>query len=74
MAGASGAEMPPEKISLIFGMTLYEADPEVMANTLSLLPSEVRTMFEERGPRDFAVYSERVHGTPTPCRSAPPKF
>ena len=71
MAGASGAEMPPEKISLIFGMTLYEADPEVMENTLSLLPSEVRTMFEERGPRDFAVYSERIHGTPAPCRSAP---
>jgi hemerythrin-like domain-containing protein len=73
MAGASGAEMPSEKISLIFGMTLYEADTEVMENTLSSLPSDVRTMFDERGPRDFAVYSQRIHGTPAPRRSSPPK-
>jgi hemerythrin-like domain-containing protein len=73
MAGASGAKMSPEKIPLIFGMTLHEADPQVMENTLSALPSEVRAMLEERGPRDFAAYSQRVHGAPAPRRSAPLK-
>jgi hemerythrin-like domain-containing protein len=71
MSGATGAALPPGKMPLVFGMTLYEADPEVMENTLSSLPSEVRAMLEEQGTRDFAVHSERVHGTPTPRRSAP---
>jgi hemerythrin-like domain-containing protein len=71
MASASGAALPPGKMPLIFGMTQYEADPEVMANTLSALPPEVRTMLEEQGARDFAAHSERIHGTPTPRRGAP---
>ncbi|MFF3748948.1 hemerythrin domain-containing protein [Streptomyces sp. NPDC002018] len=71
MAGTSGAGLPPGKMPLVFGMTLYEADPEVIENTLSSLPSEVRTLLQEQGTRDFAMYSERVHGTSTPCRSAP---
>ncbi|MFJ2648132.1 dioxygenase [Streptomyces sp. NPDC087420] len=72
MAGTSGAGLPPGSMPLVFGMTLYEADPEVIENTLSSLPSEVRTLLREQGARDFATYSERVHGTPTPRRSAPP--
>jgi hemerythrin-like domain-containing protein len=73
MAGSTGAALPPEKMPLVFGMTLYEANPEVIENTLSSLPSEVRTMLEEQGPRDFAAHSKHVHGTPTPHRSAPLK-
>jgi hemerythrin-like domain-containing protein len=73
MAGATGAELPPGKMPLVFGMTLYEADPAVIEETLSRLPSGVRTVLEEQGPRDFAAHSERVHGTPAPSRSAPPK-
>ena len=72
MSGAAGGGLPPGKMPLIFAMTLYEADPEVIENTLGTLPHEVRTMLQEQGPRDFAAYSERVHGTPTPRRSIPP--
>jgi hemerythrin-like domain-containing protein len=72
MAGASGAAISAEKVPLVFGMTLYEADPEVMENTLSTLPPAMRKLLEEQGPRDFAAHSERVHGTSTPRRSTQP--
>jgi hemerythrin-like domain-containing protein len=70
MSGASGSGLPPGSMPLVFGMTLYEADPEVIENTLSALPLGVRTMLEDQGTREFAEHSLRVHGTPTPARSA----
>jgi hypothetical protein len=71
MAHHSGAGMPPGKMSLIFGMTLYEADPSVMEETLSNLPAEVRATLQEEGIRAYAEYASRIHGTATPRRSGP---
>jgi hemerythrin-like domain-containing protein len=71
MAHHSGAGMPAGKLSLIFGMTLYEADPEVMDETLASLPPEVRATLEDEGLRAYARYAEQIHGTPTPPRSGP---
>jgi hypothetical protein len=51
--------------------TLYEADPEMIEDTLASLPVEVRTMLEDQGPRDFATRCLLIHGTATPARSAP---
>jgi hemerythrin-like domain-containing protein len=71
MASISGAGLPPEKVPLIFGMTWYEGDPEVIEKILSALPPEARTVLEEQGPREFASHSQLIHGTPTPPRSGP---
>jgi hemerythrin-like domain-containing protein len=71
MASTSGAGLPPEKVPLIFGMTWYEGDPEVIEKILSALPPEARTVLEEQGPREFASHSQLIHGTPTPPRSGP---
>ena len=70
MASESGRAIPPEKVPLVFGMTLYEASPEVIQRTLSELPPEARTVLQEQGPRAFASHSERVYGTATPPRSS----
>jgi hypothetical protein len=69
MAAESGRAIPPEAIPLVFGMTLYEADPELIQKTLSELPPEARAVLQERGPQAFASHSERVYGTATPQRS-----
>jgi hemerythrin-like domain-containing protein len=69
MASESGREIPSEKVPLVFGMTLYEADPEIIQKTLSELPPEVRPVLQEQGPRAFSSHSERVYGTATPPRS-----
>jgi DUF438 domain-containing protein len=74
MAHHSGAAMPAGRMSLIFGMTLYEADPAVMDETLASLPPEVRATLEDEGIRAYALYAERIHGTPTPRRSGPLRF
>jgi hemerythrin-like domain-containing protein len=71
MAGTSGAALPPGTMPLVFGMTLYEADPEVIGNTLAALPSGIRTALEEQGARDFAAHCLLIHGTATPRRSVP---
>lgn len=71
MANHSGAAMPEWRVLLIFGMVLYEADPEVMENTLSSFPSVARELLKLRGAQEFAAYAERVHGTRTPFRSVP---
>ncbi|HEY0498963.1 MAG TPA: hemerythrin domain-containing protein [Kutzneria sp.] len=68
MAGASGAGLPPGSRSLVFGMTAYEADPEVMADTLAALPPEVRSKLEADGAREFAAHSRLIHGTETPAK------
>jgi hemerythrin-like domain-containing protein len=69
MAGESGRAIPQESVPLVFGMTLYEANPEVIQKTLSELPPEVRTVLQEQGPRAFSSHSEGVYGTATPPRS-----
>jgi hemerythrin-like domain-containing protein len=71
MAHHSGAGMPAGEMSLIFGMTLYEADPAVMDETLASLPPDVRATLEDEGVRAYARYAEQIHGTPTPPRSGP---
>jgi hypothetical protein len=64
-----GRAIPQEIVPLVLGMTIYEANPEVIQQTLSELPPEVRTVLQEQGPRAFSSHSERVYGTATPHRS-----
>jgi hypothetical protein len=66
----SGRAIPQDRLPLVFGMTLYEANPEVMQKTLAELPPEVRSVLQEQGQRAFASHSERVYGTATPPRSS----
>jgi hemerythrin-like domain-containing protein len=68
MVGVAGHGLPQEKIPLVFGMTMYEGDPDVVRTTLSRLPPELRATLEELGPGAFASHSELVHGTATPAR------
>jgi hemerythrin-like domain-containing protein len=69
MAAESGRAIPQEKIPLVFGMTLYEANPQVIQKTLAELPAEVRGILYAQGERAFSSHSERVHGTATPSRN-----
>ena len=67
-AAMSGADLPAGTMPLVFGMTLCEADPELIENTLSSLP-EMRA--PAAAPQEFAAHSARVHGTSSPRRSGP---
>jgi hypothetical protein len=60
-AAMSGADLPAGTMPLVFGMTLCEADPELIENTLSSLPRDAHP--PAAAPREFAAHSARVQGT-----------
>jgi iron-sulfur cluster repair protein YtfE (RIC family) len=68
MVEEAGSEIPQETLPLIFGMLMYEGDPDVIQDILSNMPPEVRPVMNEIAPRAFASHSARVHGTATPPR------
>ncbi|MFI7615858.1 hemerythrin domain-containing protein [Nonomuraea terrae] len=69
MVQEGGASAPPERLPLMFGMTMYEGDPDVIEIAISSMPPEVRPIIRDLASQAFASHSERVHGTATPRRS-----
>jgi hypothetical protein len=68
MVQAEAADTPEDRIPLLFGMMMYEGDPEVVEKALSQMPSTVRPVVREMSLEAFASHSELVHGTATPRR------
>lgn len=67
--GAIGASGDPEALPLVFGMMLYEADPEVVDRAVASVPSPAREVIRDLAQEAFAAHSQVIHGTPTPPRS-----
>ena len=62
------AEIPQEDIPLIFGMMMYEGDPDVVQTALLHMPPEIRSVMQKRASQAFASHAEQVYGTATPPR------
>jgi DUF438 domain-containing protein len=62
-------EVPSKKMPLAFGMAMYEGDPEVIKEVLTLAPLMARLTMPFVGPRVYASYARRLYGTATPARS-----
>jgi hypothetical protein len=65
----AGAGTAQEDLPLMFGMIMYEGDPEVVADTIAHMPPEVRPFIADVAAQAFAQHATRVYGTPTPPRS-----
>jgi iron-sulfur cluster repair protein YtfE (RIC family) len=52
--------------ALVFGMLMYEADPEVIATMLAPAPLPVRLLVPRLGRRAHRRHAQKVHGTATP--------
>jgi hemerythrin-like domain-containing protein len=63
------AHVDPEQLPLVFGMLMYEGDPESIEHTIVTLPAETRTVIKQLAASTFADHSQRVHGSATPPRS-----
>ncbi|MEU6340977.1 hemerythrin domain-containing protein [Streptomyces sp. NPDC046977] len=63
MAGMAKRDLP-----LVFGMALYEGDPEVVQAVLANAPLRVRLAVTVLGRRRYASHARQVHGTVTPFR------
>ena len=53
----------------MFGMLMYEGDPEIIERALAAMPADVRPVITALAPQTFAEHSRAVHGTPTPPRN-----
>jgi hemerythrin-like domain-containing protein len=68
MVAEGAAELPQDKLPLLFGMNMYEGDPRAVRDALDNIPPEVRPIITEMAPKAFAAYAEQLYGTPTPPR------
>jgi len=65
--GADGfAQVPKKELPLVFGMLMYEGDPEVTGSMLAHAPALARLVMPVLGPRAYTRYARRVHLTATP--------
>lgn len=62
------AATPKQDLPLVFGMAMYEGDPEVVKAVLASAPLPVRLIVPVLGRRRYASHARQVHGTTTPAR------
>jgi hemerythrin-like domain-containing protein len=65
-------KLPKTKVPMFFGCAAYESAPEVLEEILATIPPIPRVLMATFGPRAYASYSKRIHGTPTPTTSLSP--
>jgi hemerythrin-like domain-containing protein len=65
-------ELPKTMVPMFFGCAAYESDPEVIEEILASIPPIPRFLMTAFGPRAYASYSKRIHGTRTPTTSLSP--
>jgi hemerythrin-like domain-containing protein len=58
--------LPKTMVPMFFGCAAYDSDPEVLEEILASIPPVPRFLMNTFGPRAYASYSKRVHGTRTP--------
>jgi hemerythrin-like domain-containing protein len=69
MVTAGAAGVAPEQIPLIFGLMMYEGDPEVIGEAVAHMPPEVAAVLPGLATDAFARHAELVHGTAAPAKS-----
>jgi hemerythrin-like domain-containing protein len=68
MVQEGGADVPQETMPMMFGMMMYEGDPEVVRLALSMMPPEVQGVMGDLAKQAYATHCEQVHGTSSPAR------
>jgi hypothetical protein len=64
--GEGAADAPAELLPLMFGLMMYEGDWDVVAEAISRMPAEARSVIADVAARAFAANSELIHQTPIP--------
>lgn len=69
MLTESAAGIPADELVLLFGLMIYEDDPEVVNATIENTPPDARPVIGGLATEAFAQHAELVYGTPTPIKS-----
>lgn len=65
-AQESAAVLPPDKLLIGFGMTIYEGDTEAIDMIVSHLPADLQPVIKDQASNAYAAYAEKLYGTATP--------
>jgi hemerythrin-like domain-containing protein len=65
----AGVHIPPDKLPLMFGMVMYEGDPEVIDAIVAHMPPEVQPVIKDIGSQAYAAYAAELYGSSTPRRN-----
>jgi hypothetical protein len=68
MVQEGGAGTPPEMLPVMFGMLMYEGDPEVVQLAVDNMPPEIGAVIKDIASQAYADYAKNVYGTATPPR------
>jgi hypothetical protein len=68
VAQSQAAEVPPDKLAIIFGMFMYETAPEVINMVVAEMPAEVQPVIRDLAANAYAAYAKELYGTATPAR------
>lgn len=66
MVAENASQIPPDKLPLLLGITMYEGDPLTVKDAVANLPAEARPTIVETAERLYGDYAELVYGTRTP--------
>jgi len=64
----ASVHIPPDEFPTIFGMIMYEGEPDVVDTIVAQMPPEMRPLIKELGRKAYAAYAQALYGTPTPPR------
>lgn len=59
----------PGQAPLVLGMSMYEADPDIIEHTIVNMPPQLRAGIRCAAALAYAEHAQAIHGTPTPLRS-----
>jgi hemerythrin-like domain-containing protein len=68
VAQEQGADTPPDKLPTLFGMFMYETEPDIVDLVVAEMPAEVQPVIKDLGAAAYANYAQQLYGTATPAR------
>jgi hypothetical protein len=68
MVAEGGAGIAPELLPVMFGMLMYEGDPEVVQLAVDNMPPDIGAVIKDLASQAYADYAKNVYGTATPPR------
>jgi hypothetical protein len=69
VAQEQGAEVPTDKLPVVLGMFMYEAEPAAIDLAVAEMPAEVQPVIRDVAPKAYAAYAQELYGTPVPPRA-----
>jgi iron-sulfur cluster repair protein YtfE (RIC family) len=68
VAQEGSAGVPADKLPVMFGMFMYEAEPAAIDLAVAEMPAEVQPVIRDLARKAYAAYAEELYGTATPPR------